>query len=178
MDGGRGDIIEERGGYSYPLNHTRYSYETIFHILLLFFINFQSQSSRSCSGDENCRELRSFHALTSMESLDDFFNTLNVDLEADDQDRKSSGKPEDNIESHKRLDTFTDSILRDDVVAPNVVHFASSTNFERRNRKFTVVALVLVLSFSGLFRFTKNMVAFFPESATRVESKKEVGSFP
>mmetsp|Transcript_19025 Transcript_19025/g.47096 ORF Transcript_19025/g.47096 Transcript_19025/m.47096 type:complete len:114 (-) Transcript_19025:297-638(-) len=112
-----------------------------------------------------------------MDSLDDFLETLKVDLESDDGDQSiKSGLEEDNFVSKKRRETFTDSMLRDDVVAPNVVHFTSAASVQSQNRKLIVIALILVLSISGLFRFSKSMVPFFMEATSTVEGKQATGN--
>lgn len=111
-----------------------------------------------------------------MDSLDDFLKTLEVDLESNDGDQTVSGTEADNFESTKRRETFTDSMLRDDVVAPNIVHFTSAANIQSQNRKLILIAVILVLSVSGLFRFSKSVVPFFMEATATVEEKQAVGN--
>lgn len=111
-----------------------------------------------------------------MDSLDDFLKTLQVDLESNDGDQSLSGAEEDNFESKKRRETFTDSMLRDDVVAPNVVHFTSAATVQSQNRRLVLIAVILVLSVSGLFRFSKSVVPYFMEATSAVEEKRLVGN--
>lgn len=110
-----------------------------------------------------------------MDSLDDFLKTLQVDLESNDEDQSVTGIAE-NLESKKRRETFTDSMLRDDVVAPNIVHFTSAAKVQSQNRKLIVIAVILLLSISGLFRFSKSLVPFFMEATSTVEEKQAVGN--
>lgn len=109
-----------------------------------------------------------------MDSLDDFLKTLKVDLEADDDQNKPTSK-EDSVASRQRLETFTDSIIRDDVVAPNIVHFTSRSSVRNQNRRMIMVVIVLILSVSGLRRFSKAYVPFFMKATTEVENKQAVG---
>ncbi|CAJ1940360.1 unnamed protein product [Cylindrotheca closterium] len=110
-----------------------------------------------------------------MDSLDDFLETLKVDLESDDGDHSiKSGLDEENFVSKKRRETFTDSMLRDDVV--HVVQFTSAASVQSQNRKLMVIGLILILSISGLFRFSKSVVPFFMEATSKVEEKQAVGN--
>jgi hypothetical protein len=106
-----------------------------------------------------------------MESLDDYFESLHVDLEADEKEEGRLKTAEETQEARRRSETFTDSILRDDVVAPHIVHFTSTYGVKSRNRKLAVIFLVLVLSVSSLYRFSKLIVPFFQEASSVIVDK-------
>ena len=94
-----------------------------------------------------------------METLDNFLKSeLDVDLEADKQEGER--KQRDNttsirMDASRESESFTNSLLRGDVVAPNIVQFAhNNTRIRRlRTRRMCLIVVVLVLSLSGLWRF-------------------------
>lgn len=107
-----------------------------------------------------------------MESLDDFLESLHVDLESDEREDEVKRSSEATEETHRRLETFTDSILRDDVVAPHIVHFTTYTTSRSRKRKVAIIFLVLALSVSSLFRFSKLILPLFHEGSSVIVDKE------
>eukprot|EP00980_Cylindrotheca_fusiformis_P030195 scaffold24531_cov122-Cylindrotheca_fusiformis.AAC.4 len=116
-----------------------------------------------------------------MESLDDFLESLHVNLEPDgEKESRPTNRIEESQEADRRQETFTDSILRDDFVAPNIVHFTSTYGNKNRNRKLAIIFLVLVFSVSSLYRFSRMVVPLFQEvsKSARVKEIESSNSTP
>jgi hypothetical protein len=129
-----------------------------------------------------------------MEALDEFLRSQNINLDdlRDEEDRleqKSVAslsssiatpvrilqKAEDEALSRERRNVFTDSLLRDDVMAPNIVHFPLTYNSQRSKRRIlrasVLLLLVLGLSIYGFSHFNKMVWALSQEAVLDIEIK-------
>jgi flagellar basal body-associated protein FliL len=96
-----------------------------------------------------------------METLDNFLKSeLNVDLEADEQGEIKPKTVQETLMSSRQRESFTTSLLRDDIVAPNIVYFSRNNAQVRRYRRILIMVLVLLLSLSGMLRFRKFFSSF------------------
>jgi hypothetical protein len=108
-----------------------------------------------------------------MESLDEldleFVLTRNLDLNFDEQG--SPRLPRNDDVPSERQSKVTESLLRNDIVAPRVVKFSSTYKSKRKFRRLVILVIILVLSISSLSYFSGTVTSFSHEAVLDIESK-------
>jgi hypothetical protein len=108
-----------------------------------------------------------------MESLDEldleFVLTRNLDLNFDEQGAPRLQRNGDVLS--ERQSKVTESLLRNDIVAPHVVKFSSTYKSKRKFRRLVIFGIVLVLSISSLSYFSGTVTTFSHEAVLDIESK-------
>jgi hypothetical protein len=103
-----------------------------------------------------------------MEQLDEFLLSRHLDLDekSTDDDKSDTG------ESFLRLESLTASLLRNDVVAPHIIHFTSTYNPKKRKvRRVMAFVIAVAISLSSLFHFSKVVLSLSHEATLDIETK-------
>ena len=106
-----------------------------------------------------------------MEQLDDLLVARHVDLDEEDPPlRETSKESEDNDQSCERREKLTESLLRNDVVAPHVIKFTPTYNPYKKYRRVFAIGFAVGLSIYSLFHFSKVVYSLSHEATLDIES--------
>lgn len=95
-----------------------------------------------------------------MDELEKLLETRDVDLAVDPEAAPST----------RAQERMTESILRQDVVAPNIVKFTPTYNTSRKLRRVVAGVVAVALSVMGLYRFSRVMFIFSTEAKLDIET--------
>jgi hypothetical protein len=112
-----------------------------------------------------------------MEQLDDLLLARHVDLDAEEP-RQGAPNSKERAESSERREKLTDSLLRNDVLAPHVIRFTPTYyNPNRKCRRWAALILAVALSIFGLFHFSKVVFSLSHEATLDIETKMATSGY-
>lgn len=110
-----------------------------------------------------------------MEQLDKILVARHVDLDIEEPQPKQPNRQE-RAESRRRSEKLTESLLRNDVVAPTVVKFTPTYNPYKKCQRWSALLSVVFISTFGIVHFSKVLVSFSHEATLDIETKmKTIG---
>eukprot|EP00934_Nitzschia_sp_Nitz4_P001080 Nitzschia sp. Nitz4//scaffold35_size145790//8549//8926//NITZ4_003003-RA/size145790-processed-gene-0.221-mRNA-1//-1//CDS//3329549043//1080//frame0 len=113
-----------------------------------------------------------------MEELDNILQSRQVRLDEDEPPDEEASISNGNLrrESIQEREKQTESFLRQDVLVPKVVRFSTSYNPTRKSKRIIGIFVVMVLSFWGLYHFSRIVSNLAAPWAEEVKQNADIGS--
>ena len=105
-----------------------------------------------------------------MEQLDAILVDRHVNLDVDEISDGLTINNQDRRQSERDCEKLTDSLIRNDVVAPNVVKFTQHYSPYKREGRLASLFCVVVLSILGMAHFNKIVKSFSHEATLDIET--------
>ena len=115
-------------------------------------------------------------AVAAIDQLEDLLIERHVDLDAEEPQQGDSLKNRTHeseelaLWASKGREKVTESLLRNDVLAPHVVKFTPTHNPRRKCRRSTALVFAIAMSVHSLFRFSRVFFSLSHEATLDIET--------